>query len=479
MKRRLLALAGAAALAGCAVGPDFHPPAPIGPDRYLAEPPASQSPRFDTALPAPPNWWTAFRSDALDDLIAQGVRNSPTLASAEASLRQSQAQLDAGAGVFYPSLGAGGSALREHGSPVPEAASLPRQTFSLFTVDASVSYVLDVFGGQRRTVEGLAAQRDEQRYEAAAAYLSLTANIANTAIAAAAYRGEVQAVQRLIGDQREELAAARAREATGADSYASVLAVQSALAANEALVPTLEQKAAAAEDLLAVLEGQPAGAWRGSDIRLDALALPDDLPLSLPSTLVRQRPDVLAAEAQMHAASAQIGVATAAMLPSFTLDGTYGVDSTASSKLFGPGSLFWSLGPSLTAPVFEGGALLNRRRAATAAFDKASADYRATALAAFGQVADTLRALEHDGAIVEAETRAVDAASEAERLGRMNEQAGLISTLAVLALDAQLEQVEVQRIEAVAQRYQDTVALYVALGGGWRDAAPFAQVRAG
>lgn len=458
------ALVAALALGGCAVGPNFQRPAVPGPDRYLAggDPKAAGD-----AVAA--DWWRAFGSDALDRLVEQGVRNSPTLVSAQAALRQSQAQLNAGAGVFLPSLDAGGSAAREHGSPAAEAVGLPRQTFSLFTLQASVNYALDVFGGERRQVEGLAAERDVQRDLYGAAYLSLTSNIANTAIAHAAYAEEVKAVERLIGYQRQELQVTRQLFAAGEDTYTAVLTVQSALAANQALIPALQQKQAAAEDLMATLEGAAPGAWSEPDLPLASLSLPAGLPLSLPSQLVRQRPDILAAEGSLHAASAQIGVATAAMLPAFSIGGTYGTDATTTATLFGPGAAFWSVGPSVTAPLFHGGTLYYNRKAAIAAYDKAKADYRSTALSAFAQVADTLRALQHDAAIVAAQQSAFDAASEAERLGRVNERSGLSSALDVLVLDAQLEQANLQLIEAVAQRYQDTVALYAALGGGWSE----------
>ena len=433
----------------------------------MASKAASQAQSFNPAQPVPVDWWTAFGCARLDDLVEVGVRDNPTLASVQASLRQSQALLQAGAGVFLPSVGADASAIRQHASAAAPGLQGHLGTYSLYTLGASVSYALDIFGGERRGVEALKANRDNARYLEAAAYLSLTGNIVNTAIAEAGYRRQAEIVRRVIFDQEQELAIERARVTGGPDAYAQILSIQSSMATNKALVGTIEQQRETADNLLATLEGVSPGGWKGGHVDLSDLRLPAELPLTLPSSLIRQRPDILAAEAQAHAASANIGVATAAMLPQITLSGGYGPESTVTGNLFGPGNAAWSYGAALAAPLFQGGSLFQKRKAAIAAYDEAMASYRATVLSAFAQVADALRALQHDGEIVAADEAATDAADHADRLGRSNEAAGLISAGDVLALDLQLEQAKLQLTQASVQRLQDTVALYAALGGAW------------
>ncbi len=485
--RLLAGTAAALSLSACALGPDFHRPSLTTPEQYLPTGHAHRtveaegvSQRFKESAPVASRWWADFHAPALDDLEDRGQRESPTLASAEAALRQSEAQLQAGAGVFYPSLGVNAAAYREHGSTAAPGQSRTLGTYSLYSLSGAISYPLDIFGGERRGVEALAASRDASRHRRDAAVVTLQANIAAAAIAAAGYREEARRLNDLITDQRSELEVLRVRNAAGPDAYAVVLSAQTALAASEAELPVLQQREGAAETLLAVLVGAAPGAWDGSGLEFSTLKVPDALPLTLPSTLVRKRPDILAAEAALHAANAEIGVATAEMFPSLTLSGASGFENTATSALFGAASRTWSLGPSLAAPVFEGGTLRARRRAAVAARDQALADYRTVVLAAFQQVSDTLRALGHDAEVEAASESGWKSAEALNRLGRIQEDAGLISPLDRLALDVQLRQAQVQLIEAKAQRLQDTVALYAALGGGFTpDAAAAPSPQAG
>src|SRR5665213_2691917 len=320
-----------ATLGACAVGPNFHRPAPPDAERYTAEPlPAAtvvadeQAQQFTAGTALSADWWQLFKSAQLDAVVRQAIANNPTLQASEASLRQSQHNLRAGYGVFFPQAGAELDAVRERLVPAQEGLKTPPSVFNLITLSGTISYALDIFGGERRTVEGLKAQADYQRYLTYAAYLSLSANVVNTSIARAAYLAEVRATEQLIELQKQQLQSTQVQVRAGTAAYSDVLSLQSLIAANQATLAPLKQKISQTEDLLATLEGVVPSKAILPDIDLNALSLPVELPLSLPSDLVRQRPDVLASEAQLHAASANIGVATAAMFPSVSLGATYG-----------------------------------------------------------------------------------------------------------------------------------------------------------
>jgi NodT family efflux transporter outer membrane factor (OMF) lipoprotein len=463
-----------AMLSGCAVGPDFHRPAPPEADRYTVEalPAATvvadgEAQRFTTGAALSADWWQLFKSAQLDAVVRQAIANNPTLQASEASLIQSQHNLRAGYGVFFPQVGAEADAVRERGAPVQEGLKTPSTVFNLITLSGTISYALDVFGGERRTVEGLQAQADYQRYLTYAAYLSLSANVIDTSIARAAYSAEVRATEQLIELQQLQLHSTEVQVHAGTAAYSDVLSLQSLIAANQATLAPLKQKISQTEDLLATLEGVVPSKATLPDIDLNALSLPVDLPLSLPSDLVRQRPDILASEMQLHAASANIGVATAAMFPSITLSATYGVAGPRLNALSAASGQFWGIGPSATIPLFQGGKLWYGRKAAIDAYQAAQASYRQTVLDAFAQVADSLKALEHDAQALEAQAAAQSAAGEALRLVQVNYRAGLVAYLDVWAADVQCHQANIGYLQAVGQRYQDTVALFVALGGGW------------
>jgi NodT family efflux transporter outer membrane factor (OMF) lipoprotein len=296
----------------------------------------------------------------------------------------------------------------------------------------------------------------------------LSANVVNTSIARAAYAAEVRATEQLIELEQQQLRLTEAQARAGFAPYANVLAVRSLIAGNQALLAPLEQNVSQTEHLLATLEGVAPAKATLPEIDLTGLALPTDLPVSLPSDLVRQRPALLAAEALMHVASAKIGVATAAMYPSFSLSGTYGTATSGSlSALAVAGGQFWSVGPTATIPVFQGTSLWYSRRAAVDAYEQTQANYRQTVLGAFEQVADALKALEHDAQALQAQTEARRAAGEALHLLQANYRAGLVGYVDVLSADVQDHQATIGYLQAVAQRHQDTVALFVALGGGW------------
>ena len=476
-------LAALAALAGgCTVGPDYVRPVVSATEHYTSEAQAAatvtaegRSQAFIAGAAVPADWWRRFGSAQLDAVVRQAITNNPTLQAAEASLRESQDSLHAGYGVYYPHLEANLGASRERVASTQNGGQTPGRIFNLITASGTISYALDVFGGARRTVESLRAQADYQRYEREAAWLALTANVVNTCIARAAYAGQIQATEELIGLEAEQLDLLGAQVRAGTLDYASLLSQRSLIAANRALLAPLAQEVGRAEHLLATLEGVAPALAVWPDFDLTGLVLPADLPLSLPSELIHQRPDILAAEAQMAAASAKIGVATAAMYPSFNISGTYGTAGSSFgnlSALAAASGQFWSIGPAVTMPVFQGTSLWYGRKAAQEASRQAQAVYRETVLAAFAQVADALTALQHDAEGLQAQTAARTAATEALALVRVNYRAGRVGYAEVLTADGQFHQATVAWLQAVGQRQQDTVGLFAALGGGWwnRDA---------
>ena len=461
-------------LGACAVGPDFvRPAAPVA-DRYTVAPLPATTPAADGRTQSlVPNgtsmaeWWRLFESPPLDAVVRQALANSPTLQAAEASLRQSQDNLRAGFGLFYPHATADLGVSRERSAPSQQGLATRSTVFNLVTLSGTVSYALDVFGGERRAVEGLRAQTDYQRYAMLAAYLPLSANVVNTCIARAAYVAEIRATEQLIGLEQEQLRLTEVQVRAGTAPYANLLSIRSLLSANQAALAPLRQRVGQAEDLLATLEGVVPAQAILPELELTALALPTRLPVSLPSDLVRQRPDILAAEAQWHAANANIGVATAAMFPSFNLTGTSGAAAPNLGRLSAADSRFWSIGPSASIPLFQGGTLWFGRKAAIEAGREAEANYRQTVLGAFAQVADSLQALVHDAEALQAQTEAWHTAGEALGLLQVNYRAGLVAYPDVLVADVQFHEATIAYLPAVAQRHQDTVALFVALGGGW------------
>lgn len=469
--RHLALIAPCLVVAGCAVGPDFHRPAAPTDRSYTPEPvtetaeAAGTKQRFLDGQPVAANWWTMLRSPALDGMVAQALAGSPGLESARATLSRNQNSLRAGYGVFFPQIDAHAGVSRQLYNPAP--GTLPSNTFNLFTLSGTVSYTIDIWGAGRRQLEVLGAAVDAQRYALAAAYVMLTSNVVDAVIAQAAYRDQIAVTQAALLLLREQVRIASAQVIGGTVPYSNVLSLQSQVASTEATLPALEQKFDQASDLLAALSGMTPAGWRQPTIALAELHLPEELPLSLPSQLVRQRPDVLIAEAQLHAANASIGVATAAMLPNLTLSGGVGTNARTPDDLFSPASVAWNFGAGLTAPIFHGGTLNHQRKAAIDARNATAADYRQTVLGAFQQVTDTLHGLAHDADALKAQTEAVETSEKALTLLQANYQAGIGTYLQLLVADIQYLQARLAQIQGVAQRLQDTVALYVALGGGW------------
>jgi NodT family efflux transporter outer membrane factor (OMF) lipoprotein len=484
MRAGTLASVLCAALAGCAVGPNFVRPAEPRATHYVpggdvrttvkAQGVAQQ---FTPGAQVAGDWWRLFGNRQLEDIIAQALAANPGLAAAQASLRASEDNLRAGYGIFFPQAQADARGTRERATPLTLGGNLTWSIFNLFTLSASASYALDVFGGERRQIEAVGAEVDEQRATEHATYVTLLANVVNTVIARAAYRAEIDVTQQLIGLQREQVRLAKVQCRAGTQPYSNVLSLESQLATYQATIPQLEQKLDQADDLLATLVGHTPAGWGPAQIALQQLKLPGNLPVSLPSALVRQRPDILLAEAAAHAASASVGVATAALLPSVTLDGAYSANSLKTNQLFAAKGRGWSFGSAVTLPLFEGGTLWYGRKAAVETYMQTTALYRQTVLTAFEQVTDVLRALDHDAEALRAKEEALRTARQALHLVQVNYAAGLVTYLDVLNADAQYHQAAINELEAVAQRYQDTVALYVALGGGWWNAGATVAAR--
>lgn len=464
-------------LGGCAVGPNFVRPAPPDTDRYTRQLQSEatvkadgQAQHFTTSNMLIADWWKLFKSPELDDVVNWAIANNPTLQASEANLRQSQNNMKAGYGVFFPQIQADAGASRQRSASTGQNSQTSGKIFNLITLSGTISYALDVFGGARRSVESLRAQANYQRYENVAAYLILSANVVNTSIARATYAAEISTTKELIELQKQQLKLTETQVRSGTTPYANVLSVQSLIAANQASLASLKQNLVQAENLLATLEGEFPSEANIPDIMLSGLSLPFDLPVSLPSELVNQRPDILAAEAQMHVASAKIGVATALMFPSFSLNGTFGASGSSFGNLTSASGKFWSIGPSATIPVFQGTTLWFGRKAAIDAYKQSQANYRQTVLSAFEQVADSLKAIEHDAEELKARLEAKCAAGEALKLLQANYRAGLVNYLDVLTADVQYHATNIAYLQSMALRYQDTVALFTALGGGWWNA---------
>ncbi len=473
-------LTAAALIAGCAAGPDFRTPESTKSEVYTsavlpvqtesAPGVAGAAQRFAAGRDIPAEWWTLFHSPPLDELIKQALRDSPTIGAAEAALRQSQEEYNARRGTaFYPQIDAGASVSRQKISGA--SIGQPNRLFSPFTLynaSVSVSYSLDVFGGARRELEALEAHVEYQQFQLEAAHLALTANIVTAAVREALLRAQLAVTHEIAAEQEEQLGIVKRQFEVGAAAKTDVLLQQGKVAQTKASLAPLEKELAQNRHELAVLAGKlPSETSALPEFRLDAFELPQELPLTLPSILARQRPDIRAAESVLHAASAQVGVATANLYPHITLTGGYGSQAVTTGDLFSAGSAVWSYGAGLLQPLFHGGELKAQRRAAVAAYDGALAGYRQTVLLAFQNVADVLRALDLDAQALKAQADADAAARDSLDTARKQYQLGAASHLAVLLAESQYEEAHLGLVQAEATRFADTAALFQALGGGW------------
>ena len=465
-------------LAACAVGPDYRAPEAPASSPYTERPQperteaaavrGGEAQRFEVGAEISADWWKLFGSAALDEMIRTALAGHPTLAAAQATLRQAQENLNAQYSVLYPSVDASLSARRQRTSGATFGnPSLPNNTFSLYNASVNVSYAIDLAGGARRELEALEAGIDFQRFQLEAAYLSLTANVATTTFREASLREQIRATREIVEAQSRQLQLVEKQLALGAISRADVLGQRTQLALSRATLPPLEKALAQTRNLLAVLIGKFPGEAMLPELDLAAFRLPQALPVSLPSDLVRQRPDIRAAEAMLHQTNARIGVAHALMFPQLTLSGSYGSAAIGTGNLFDPGTQIWNIGASLLQPIFHAGQLEARKRGAVAAYDQAFALYRQTVLGAFQNVADVLLALEFDAVALKAQAEAEAAARESLEVTRAQLQFGSANYLALLNAQRQYEQARIGLVQAQAARYADTAALFQALGGGW------------
>jgi NodT family efflux transporter outer membrane factor (OMF) lipoprotein len=489
VKRTSVALTAALTLASCAVGPDFkspdapaaanggtYTPSPMPQQTVEAPGAAGAAQSFSQGQDIPAQWWLVFHSDALDRLIRASLTQSPNLAAAQAALRQAQETLNAQTGtLLYPNVGGQLGVTRET-VPLGSAVAAGGSLFTLYNASVNVSYTLDVFGASRRELESLRAAVGFQRFQVEAAYLALTSNLVTTAIREASLRAQLQATREVLAAQERQLTIIEKQLAAGAISRSIVLVQRTQVAQTLATLPPLEKSLAQTRHQLSVYAGRLPSESGMPEFQLDSLQLPLDLPLTLPSSLVRQRPDIQASEALLHEASAQIGVATANLYPQITLSGSVGSAALQASKLFGSGSGFWSVAAGLLQPIFNGGALTAKRRAAIAAYDQAAAQYRATVLTAFQNVADALRALDLDALALKAQADAESLARESLELATRQYRLGAVSYLALLDSQRSYQQARVGLVQAQAARFSDTAALFQALGGGWWNREPLADI---
>ena len=475
---RKLTLVLPALLMGCTMGPDFTPPAPPAADTYAKEPltPTSGDASVKAGAPQayvmdrdiPGEWWTLFRSPDLDALIRASITGNPNLTAAQASLNAAMENVKAQIGAYYPQVGAALGASRQRDSQIlsPTLAS-STLLFSLYQAQLGASWTLDLWGANKRQVEALRAQAEAQHYQLEATYVALTANVVAAAVQEASLRDQIGVTHQMLAAERQVLAIEQHQKELGQIAGADVAAQQVVVAQTEAALPPLERQLALERDLLTALAGRLPSDEIPQSFTLDALTLPAELPVSLPAKLVEQRPDIKIAQANLHAASAEVGVAIANRLPNITLNASVGTVGTEVSQLFGPGSGFWSLGAGLTEPIFDGGQLLHKSRAAKDLLDQASAQYQATVIAALQNVADALHAIQSDGEALRTAAAAEAAAEKSFTIARRQLDAGQIGRLQLLTAQQAYLQTRLGLLQAQAARFADTAALFQALGGGW------------
>lgn len=464
------------ALAGCTVGPDFARPDVAANADYAKEPltataqadiaTGGAAQRLIAGMDIPGQWWTLFRSPALNALVEEALKANPDVSAAQAALRQANELVYADQASLFPSVSGNVQKAREKvsgvTSGVPESPILTVSSASL-----SVSYAPDVFGGTRRQIESTTAQAEYQRFQLEATYLTLTANVVNTAISLASVRDQIASTEEIIRLQGGQLDLLQAQRRLGAIGDTDVLTQQTALAQTRATLPPLQKQLAQTRNQLMAYLGRFPNQDQGERFNLASLRLPEELPVSLPSAIVGQRPDVRSAEAQLHQASANIGVAVANQLPQFSITGSLGSTVASGTKLFSSGSGMWSLAGSITQPIFDAGALEHRKRAAVAAYDESAARYRGTVVTAFQDVANALRALEADADALNQQVVAERSAQANLDLVQAQFRLGAVAYINLLTAQQTYQNTALSRVKAQAARYSDTTALFQALGGGW------------
>ncbi len=491
--RAALLVAFGALAAGCAVGPSYHrpqaparagySPTPLPQSSASAAVPGGEAQRLISARDIPFEWWQSFQSPALNALVQRAFRANPTIAAAQAAVVQAQELVYAQRGFFFPTIEANYNFERQKlagnltidNSPGTEGdghnLNPPPNVQPLFynfhTAQLTVGFVPDVFGANYRQMESLAAQRDAQRFALEATYITLASNVVAAAIQEASLRAQIEATRQIIAAEEKSLAILRDQLRLGFAMRMDVAAQETALAQAEATLPPLQKQFEQTRDLIRALVGNLPNQEIAETFEFDALQLPPELPLSLPAKIIEQRPDVRAAEAQLHAANAEVGVAVAAMLPQLSITGAYGGNADEFAWMFRHGGPFWNLIENVTQPLFEGGTLLHRKRAAEEALKQAAAQYQSSVLTAYQNVADTLHASLSDADALAADVRAENAAKVAYDLTRRQMELGSVDYLILLNAEMTYGQALIQRVQAQAARYGDTVALFQALGGGW------------
>lgn len=466
-------------LSGCLMGPNFHPPCPPNIHSYNAKPlpkktvgiksagKAGKSQVYQWGRDLPGEWWTLFHSKEINELVAAGLNHSPTVDAAIATLRQAEENVNVQIGtLLFPNISASLAGQRQKFSSIGIGGGSSASIFNVFNASVNVSYNLDVFGASRRTIESYKAQVDNTRYKVIAAYLTLTTNIVTTAINIASLDAQIRTTKNLIRAEQGQLNIVRKQWNLGGVPYTNVMTQQTLVDQTRANLPTLEKSLSQARHQLDVL----IGAFPNSQlpiIRLEKLNLPKNLPVSFPSCIVKQRPDVQQSAALLHVASANVGVATANLFPQFNFTGSYGWQALTPALLFHPISNVWNYAGQVTQPIFRAGALLSNKRAAEAAFDAAYYQYQQVVLQAFQNVADSLRAVETDARAFRDQKRAESSAARALSITRQQYNDGGVSYTQLLNAQQQYQQVVIARIQAQALRYSDTAALFSAFGGGW------------
>ncbi|WP_248746021.1 efflux transporter outer membrane subunit [Pseudomonas sp. MWU12-2037] len=474
-----------ALLTGCAVGPDFTRPGVAKNAGYSQEKLATTTASADVAdggaaqklvegMDIPGQWWTLFRSPTLNALVEEALKANSDVAAAQAALRQANELAYAEQSSLFPSLSGSASKTRQLPSTANTFGS-PARILTVNSASLSVSYDPDVFGGGRRQIESSTAQAEYERYQLEATYLTLTSNVVNTAVTLASLRDQVTATQAIIRLQSDQLDLLQSQRRLGAIANTDVLTQQAALAQTRATLPPLQKQLAQTRNQLMAYLGRFPNQDQGENFDLASLHLPEQLPLSLPSTIVEQRPDVRSAEAQLHQASANIGVAVANQLPQFSISGTLGSSALGGTRLFSSGTGFWSLAGSVSQTIFDAGTLEHRKQAAVAAYDESAARYRSTVIAAFQDVANALRALQADADTLNQQVQAEQAAHQSLDLAQAQFRLGAVGYLNLLTAQQNYQNAVLTRVKVQSTRYSDTTALFQALGGGWwnrTDVAP-------
>lgn len=431
----------------------------------------------------PADWWALFQSPQLNSLIVRAFKANPNIAAAEASLRQAEEYANAQRGYFYPTVvasyspsrnkvagnaaGASSLGIQNNGQVISPPYPNAPVYYNFHTAQLNVGYVLDAFGANRRQAESLQAQAESQHYQLEAAYITLASNVVAAALQEASLRAQIAAQEKIVAAGNENLSIMQKQLQLGDVSGLDVAGQEAALAQLEQLLIPLRKQLEQTRDLIRALAGNTPDADVPETFELDSLHLPEELPLSLPSKLVEQRPDVRIAEAQLHVASAQYGVAIANRLPQFSVTAAVGGMAVAPNWMFKAGGDFFNLAANISETLFDGGTLHARSRAAQQAMVQAGAQYRSVVITALQNVADTLYAIQSDAEALQAAARTEQAMLKVRDLTRKQYETGYVGYQQLLLAEQNYQQAIITQIQAQTNRLGDTAALYQALGGGW------------